>query len=67
MIEPTPQLSRRDYFAAMAMHASYLDSSTYAREIGGAMNSPDEIATDAVDFADALIAELDRTTPQSDA
>jgi len=54
---PTPSLSRRDYFAAMAMQGSI------AGRYDGCQIDIEYTATEAVRLADALINELGRTNP----
>lgn len=46
-------LTKREYFAALAMQACRSRNSSYA--------SWSDLATDAVEIADALLAELERT------
>lgn len=66
MTEPT--LSRRDYFAAMAMQGCLAYSEVNPNRGNWQENfSPESLASQCVIWADALIAELDRTTPKTDA
>jgi hypothetical protein len=60
---PTPpaNLSRRDYFAGMAMIALVYDASLRKKE----KKTWGAIVADSREFADEMIAELDRTNPQS--
>ena len=52
----TPGLTKREHFAAMAMQG--LLASWGQHDVAAA----DEIVSDAVTFADALLAELERTS-----
>lgn len=48
-------LSKREYFAAMAMQGLLSNS------ISGSHRIPKRLSTEAVQYADALLAELERT------
>lgn len=71
MLEPTPQLSRRDEFAKAAMVAMLQNNVLLQGQCEIAMkqgrSNVELLAAECRIAADALIAELDRTTPQSDA
>lgn len=54
-------LTKREYFAAMAMQASDLE--VYAEKYGSKWAK--EVAIDSVQMADALLAELEKPTNES--
>jgi len=53
-LSPTSHLIKREYFAAMAMQG------ICANSIPGSHHMPQATAMDAVGYADALIAELNK-------
>lgn len=53
--EHAPGLTKREYFAAMAMQGLLVGAS-----VGCAGSEPEDIARDACKTADALIAELNK-------
>ena len=71
MLEPKPQLSRRDEFAKAAMVAMLQNNALLQRQCEIALmqdrNNAELLAMQCRVVADAIITELDRTTPKSDA
>lgn len=69
--EPTPSaLSRRDEFAKAAMQGLLAGKGEifYSGMLGVEVNDRiNSVVLRSIDCADAMIAELDRTTPKSDA
>ena len=52
--KPVSGLTKREYFAAMAMQG------LCANSIAGSHNKPNNLAIDAVMYADALLKELEK-------
>lgn len=71
MTEPTTQLSRRDEFAKAAMVAMLQNNALLQLQCKIALKEDrsraELLAMQCRIVADAIIAELDRTTPKSDA